>query len=598
MKQSWIPTPLVTERKRPRIAPIRPPSRARPLLLAFVLGTTLLRLFWMRLTRRGTERTRALLIRAMLERLGGLWIKVGQLLGMRRDLFSPDFCDVLSALQDHATGFDFAYTREVIENDLGRRLEDIFSEFEEEPFAAASIGQIHRAVLRREGINVAVKVRRPTIAATVAGDIRFVTLLCNTAVRVGFFPSFRWQDFQRELDRTLSEELDYRFEATAIRDMRRNLKRHGLYAPKVFRDHLSERVLVMEFVRGALMSDVLRLRHLEPERLDRWLTENNIDRSKVGRRLFLSLARQIFEDNYFHGDLHPGNIVLLRDSRIALIDFGSVGWLEADFLQQYNDLQYALARQQYAKAADLFLLLAPELPPIDLEPCKTELATFMRNWALRARTPKLPFSQKSVGYAYGEMSSTLTRYRIPATWAFLRINRAQFTLDTSLRELYPEMDYFKLMRRYNEQAGRRRARRAFAPAHIGRQAADLLIDLPGLVKGAVEESFYDLEYVRRRARTFQSTATKAAMLGGLLINFVTALVIVGGVLLAMLYLHQTGRALPVSPELTEVLGRVPKVPPEGWLLMGGFVLVTIWQAISARRRFSQPDIEIVGSTRR
>ena len=591
LKPDWIPTRLINERSRPQIAPIVPPPRWRPVWLAAVIALTALRVGWLRVTRRSSVLAEARLVRQMLERLGGLWVKVGQLLGMRRDLFSADFCDVLSALQDHATGFSFTYARAIIEEDLGRTIEDMYSAFEEAPFAAASIGQIHRATIRDSGVEVAVKVRRPTILETVNGDIAFVSMICATAIRLRLMPSLRWADFYRELERTLGEELDYRFEATAIRDMKRNLKDHGIYAPKVFLKLSSERVLVMEFISGALMSDVLRLGHTDPEVLNTWLAENNIKPPKIGRRLVMSLCRQLYEDNYFHGDLHPGNIVLLRDSRIALIDFGSVGWLEADFLTQYNEMQVALSRKQYAKAADLFLLLGPELPPIDLEKPKTELVTFMRGWALRARTKKIPFSQKSIGYAYGEMSSILTRYRIPATWAFLRVNRAQMTLDTSLRALYPAMDYFKLMRSYNAKAAMRRARASMNSRRLGLQVAELLSDMPGLIKGAVEESFYDLEWMRRRARTFQASATKAAFLG-IMIAGAAAFIAASAVgSLVLLFLHQRGVALPISPELHLILDEVPAVPPEGWYLLGAFFGLGVIQVLRLRSRLRQPDIE-------
>ncbi|MCA9540957.1 MAG: AarF/ABC1/UbiB kinase family protein [Myxococcales bacterium] len=592
LKKKWIPTPLVTERRRPVIAPIRPPSRFRSLVLAWTLSVAAARLLWMRMRRDPDTVKRSLIVRGVLERLGGMWIKVGQLLGMRRDLFSPEFCDVLAGLQDQANGFAFEYTRRTIEDDLGHPIDQIFSEFEESPFAAASIGQIHRAVLRREGVAVAVKIRRPTIAATMAGDIRFVTSLCNWAVRLRLFPSMRWGDFQRELDRTLSEEVDYRYEATAIRDMRRNLKRHGIYAPRVFRRYLSERVLVMEFVRGALMSDVLRLEHEDPQRLEAWLTENDIQRRKLGRRLFMSLARQLYEDNYFHGDLHPGNIVLLRGSRIALIDFGSVGWLEADFLSRYNEMQKALGTQQYAKAADLFLLLGPELPPTGVDEAKEELIVFMRNWALRARTPKISFSLKSIGHAYSAMAQTVARYRIPATWSFLRVNRAQLTLDTSLRALTPEMDYFALIRAYNRKAAQRQMRASLAPEALGKQVAELVTEVPKIVRGAVEESFYDLEYLRRRARQVQGTLDRAAMVGSMMATALALGMVVLGSGLVLLYLHQSGVKLPISPQLDATLASADPIAPEVWWLILGGMLVTLIQTWRMRARLHNPILRV------
>ncbi len=593
LKKKWIPTPLVVDRQRPEIAPIEKPRRMRPLFLGVTLTGMLLRLFWLKLKRDDTPEQHAMLIRSTLEQLGGVWVKVGQLLGMRRDLFAPEFCDILSTLQDHATGFDYDYTRQIIEEDLGRPIGAVFSSFEEAPFAAASIGQIHRAVLRREGVEVAVKIRRPTIAETMLADIRFVSFICNTMRRLRLLPSFRWDDFQRELGRTLGDELDYRFEATAIRDMRKLLKQHKIYAPKVFRDYLSDRMLVMEFIRGALMSDVLRLDNRDPVRLEHWLAENDIDREKVGKKLFMSMARQLYEDNYFHGDLHPGNIVLLRDNKIALIDFGSVGWLEADFLRQYNDMQEAMGRQQYAKAADVFLLLGPELPHIDIEPCKAELADFLRLWSQRARTPELPYSERSMGYALAEMVQILNRYYIPSAWAFLRVNRAQLTLDASLRALDHDLNYFSMMRKYNKQANRRKLKRGLQPANIGRQLSELAIGLPELVQEGIERGFYELEHARKRARHFQGSIENAAYVGSMVLAGLGFIAVVGVLGLVGVYLRQSGHELPVSAQLTEMLDRAPAVPRELWYVIWVFAAMSLWWTWRARRKLRQPDIDIV-----
>ncbi len=593
LKKKLIPTPLVTHRQRPEIAPIERPRRMRPLVLAMTLGGMLFRLLWLKIAHDDDPTERALIIRARLESLGGLWVKVGQLLGMRRDLFEAEFCDVISTLQDHATGFPFEYTRQIIEEDLGRPIEAVFSSIEEAPFAAASIGQIHRGVLRREGVEVAIKIRRPTIAHTMLADIRFVTFICNTARRLRIFPEMRWDDLHRELSRTLTEELDYRFEATAIRDMRKILKRHGVYAPKVFRDYISERMLVMEFIRGALMSDVLRLESQDPERLEMWLAENDIEREEVGNQLFMSLSRQLYEDNYFHGDLHPGNIVLLRDSKIALIDFGSVGWLEADFLRKYNEMQEAMMLGRYAKAADLFLLLGPELPAIDIEPCKSELADFMRLWSQRARTPELPYTERSVGYALGEMVNIVNRYRIPVAWTFMRVNRALLTLDASLRTLSHSLDYFKMFRRHNKQRARREMKKALSADNIKRQLGEAALGLPELVRDGIERGFYDLEHVRRRARHFQGSVNKAALVGSMVVAamvFLATLVVLG---LAAVHLRQEDVALPVSAELLALIDRFPVLPPELWYLTEAFALLMLWWTWRARSKLRQPDVSIV-----
>jgi len=590
LSKKWIPTKLVDRRSRPVVNEVRKPSRLRPMILMAFMFRALGVYLWLRATGRATPARLAGLTRKTLEGLGGLWVKIGQLLSMRRDLFSDQFCDALAALQDHATGFPFHHTARILAEDLGQPVDRVFSEFDEVPFAAASIGQIYRARLRRNGVMVAVKIRRPTVARLVAGDIRFVWWLTRVAMMLNLLPSFRWDDFYWELDRTLSEELDYRYEANYIRRMRKSLKAHGIYVPKVFQAYCAERMLVMEFVTGVLMSDVLRIDHTDPERLDAWMQENNVDRTTVGRRLTMSLNRQIFEDNLFHGDLHPGNIVLLRNSRIALIDFGSVGWLDKDFLDRYDDFLKAMAIREYGKAADLFLLLSPDLPDIDLEPVRRDLKRFMRSWAHNAEIKSIPFSKKSIGYGYSQIARIFARHRIPTAWAFLRINRAEITLDTSLRELFPQMDYFKTLEKYLRKRELRRIQSEFEDQEVLQRAVTVLTRTPKLVEGLLEQSGFELEWMRRRARVFQGAQTKLSFIGSLVTSF--ALLFAAGALAAQIaiYINQRGDNSIFSPELADLLDAVPVVPYELWAYIIGFWIVACVQVLRMTRSLRKPEV--------
>ncbi|MCA9537899.1 MAG: AarF/ABC1/UbiB kinase family protein [Myxococcales bacterium] len=589
LNKKWIPTRLVEVRSRPVIREISKPSRFRPWKIAWTVSRSLMTLLFLRMARRSTPLAKAAVVRRMLEELGGLWVKVGQLISMRRDLFSDEFCDAMAALQDHATGFPFHYAREAIETDLGRTISSIFSEFDERPFAAASIGQIYRGRLRENGVLVAVKIKRPNVDAMVKGDIAFVRAISWLATKTNFYPPFRWADFAWELDKTLSEELDYRYEANYIRRMRKNLKAHKVYAPKIFRKYCAERVLVMEFVTGVLMSDVLRLQHTDPKRLNRWLAENNVIKAKVGRKLAMSLNRQLFEDNLFHGDLHPGNIVLLKNSRVSLIDFGSVGWLEREFLERYDQVMVATAERQYGKVADLFMLLSPNLPPIDLEPCKRELIQFMRSWANRAEIKALPFSEKSMGYGYTEMARIFVKYRIPTAWTFLRINRAEVTLDTSLRELYPKMNYFKVVEDYTKERAKRELKGRLSTRALLGRIGEMALKAPDLIQNTLEETAFQVEWVRRRARVFETATGKAAFIGKA-ISSVMALFAIGALGgLFTLYAHQQMRSVHFSPEMTAWLDQAPNLPKEIWYtILGGLGLIGL-QLVRIRRKLAQPD---------
>ncbi len=176
---------------------------------------------------------------------------------------------------------------------------------------------------------------RPGAEDIFAADMAFFQTVVWWLNRFNIFSYMRWQEAIWELDQIMREETDYRFELSNIRLMRKQLCGHSVYVPRPFPKYCRRRVLVMEFLEGTLMSDYIQVSESDPERLAAWLDENHIEPERVGRRLFMSFMRQIVEENRFHGDLHPGNIMLLRNSRVAFIDFGTVGTLEQNLWRKY-----------------------------------------------------------------------------------------------------------------------------------------------------------------------------------------------------------------------------------------------------------------------
>jgi len=239
LKAKWKPTALTQPGVRApvELAPARRPGPFRTIeIIAFVLatacrgiGAVIRRKLRLPLhSRRRGER-----IRRGLERLGGLWIKAGQLLALRRDLLSSELCDELARLHDRAVGFPPADVVRVLEAELERPVSEVFSEFDRMPLAAASVGQTHRARLRRNGMLVAVKVQRPTIAETFHRDFRYLRWIVSFLRRFDIAPNGRWRDMLWELQRTMRQELDYRLEAASIQRMKRSLRPHRVYVPKV-----------------------------------------------------------------------------------------------------------------------------------------------------------------------------------------------------------------------------------------------------------------------------------------------------------------------------------------------------------------------------
>ncbi|MBI4614182.1 MAG: AarF/ABC1/UbiB kinase family protein [Planctomycetes bacterium] len=509
-----VPTPLVARAREAGMQP-KPPrvvrSRGRQVLAA--IGPLLLHLAWGRL--RGTLDAAqvGLRTREILEELGGVWVKLGQLLALRKDLFPIAFCAALSRLHDNCVPFPGAEARRVVEEDLGRPIEAVFSEFSEEAIAAASIGQCHLARLREGDVRVAVKVQRPDAAPSFQRDMALVRRLLWPFQWVRGWSHFRWNDFLWELENIVQEELDYRFELNSIRILRKNLRRHKrVYVPRAFPRWSARRVLVLEYVEGVFMSDYLAAAREEPDSLRSWQIENGVSPGKVGRRLYRSFLRQMLEDQVFHGDLHPGNVLLLRDNWVCLIDFGTVSRIDNRLLRNLGLCMAYIGMRNYSRALDKFLDLADALPPVDLEEMKLEMLSVFQAWDQRTRIPEIPYAKKSLVSLWQELGNTILRYRLVMDWSFLRVDRASVTLDVSLQELIPDLDFPRELKRYYARAIRRHVRRARKPS-ARRTVWTEWLTLLGALPQEAPVLLGDVgTLIHRQSRNFKATTTKVAYL--------------------------------------------------------------------------------------
>jgi ubiquinone biosynthesis protein len=259
LKRSLIPSPLIdpADREIIRIDDRGVHLRFRGLFVLASLFRLALKLTWFRATRRLDDRELGRHLTDFCERLGVLWMKVGQLLSIRGELLPQDARDELARLQDRARGFEPDAAIRFVEQELGAPLPELFAEFERIPFAAASISQVHRARLKHEGVRVAIKVQRPSVERIFARDMALIRGLVSLLRRLSVMPHVRWDDLLWELEHLVREELDYRFEATNISRMKKKLKAHNVYVPKVFRRYSTRRVLTMEYIQGVILSDYL-----------------------------------------------------------------------------------------------------------------------------------------------------------------------------------------------------------------------------------------------------------------------------------------------------------------------------------------------------
>jgi ubiquinone biosynthesis protein len=589
------PTRLLDAADRPpiEVMKVSAPPRFVAARTAYKLLSWALRGVLFRILLKNAHVEQARRLRLLFNELGGIWIKVGQFLSLRRDLLSEELCQELSLLQDRAAGFPFDVVRRTVEAELQAPLAQIFDTFEEVPFATASLGQLHKAHLRHENVWVAVKVQRPFAAEAVTADLAFLSRVVGLLELFSIRRHARWRDGYWELEHIALEQIDYRFEASNIQRIRKTLRRHRIFVPKVFARYGSRRVLVMEFVEGALMADYLHLMETDPVRLAAWLAENNIDQRRVARQLCLSHLRQILEDNLYHGDLHPGNIVLLRDSRIALIDCGTVGFLDLEYLEKFRLFLQAIFDLDYDKAADMVFLLSASLPARNLEPAKEDLVRVLRAWGARTFVQQLPYQEKCAANAFEECNKVYLHYKCTFAWEVLRVLRAMATLDVSLMRLYPEVNYTALGRRYFHQAQLRTLRNLGTRESLKERLLNLAIatELPAK---AAELAFFYTAIARRQAKVFEGTTSKIANLFAVIFANLTLLCFLSGlaIVLVLLERHAPAMLRPIMPDtLARMLQAAPMLESDVWLLLLAVAAYLGWTFEKLRQRFARSEID-------
>lgn len=570
LNSRFIPTPLIPAETRDQIvtAEITSDKKLRVSYLIKELIKLSLVLLRLKLTRRADAATVGQHLGDFFQRMGVLWVKIGQLLSLRVDLFPRELCDELSKLQDQAQGFDPAIAKSLIEADLGCPIGRVFDQFDARPFAAASISQVHRARLKDQQTRVAIKVRKPDAQQSFARDMKVIRWLLVSLDRWSIGAHMRWTDMLWEIEQLMEEELDYSFEVSNMKRMRKRLRRHNIYVPKVYAQFSSQRILVMEFVQGVLMSDYLKVAHQAPERLANWHKENNVDPEKLGKALFYSNLRQLFEDNLFHGDLHPGNIVLLRNSRIAFIDFGSVGFSDTDFLEKYALYLEAMVNKQYAKVFDIYLLFPDSIPATDLSDLKDVFVTKLQQWEERSNIRDLPYEEKNISALNDSLLGVLGEYRIAMTWSVLRFMRAHTTLDAGIRELIPRTSVHSLLKKYFSKRTRRLTEKSKKT-----QRDFALSVLPGIATYPInvhESMVFRGSVIRRLAQVFEGTTSTIA--DGLLAFFslATWTTRLTGLYLLLAFVDTNYRTYTFSPIIEGWIDEVsvlPELDAQVWLLV-------------------------------
>ena len=374
-----------------------------------------------------------------IEALGPTFIKLGQLLSTRSDLLSPAHVEALSRLQDDVEPFPYVDVVAIVEEELGARLSKAFVQFDETPIAAASLGQVHRAVLR-SGREVAVKVQRPHIRERVLQDLDAFNDVARLLERLtSVTRSLDVPRLMEEFRQTLLRELDYEQEARnmlALADQLAHVP--GIVVPRPVRDYTRTRVLTMDYIAGTKITGVSPLE---------WL---DIDGAALADDLFRAYLHQILVDGLFHADPHPGNVLLTHDGRLALIDVGMVGRLSSTVQEQLFRLMLAIVDRRSDDAATVVIALGETLPDFDDAQLRRMVAELLDRYHHAA------VSDLSVGRVMLDIvrRSSQCGLRLPSELALL--GKTLLNLHHIGRALDATFDVNRSMRRHTTSLMRRR----------------------------------------------------------------------------------------------------------------------------------------------
>lgn len=394
------------------------------------------RMAWLHGTRKGRRMPRGERLRLALEELGPVFVKFGQTLSTRPDLLPADVATELAKLQDQVPPFDGEVARAEIEKAYGRPVESIFDDFDLQPLASASIAQVHAARLKAEspestGLEVVVKVLRPGVEAQIRRDLNLMYLLADLLPRV-------WPDGKRlrthevvaEYDKVIIDELDLIREGANASQLRSNwLGSELIYHPKVYFDYSRSNVLVMERVSGIPIDDIEALRAA------------SVNFQVLAERGVEIFFKQVFRDNFFHADMHPGNIFVDVDDperpRYVAMDFGIVGSLTPTDQRYLAENILAFFHRDYRRVAELHLESGwvPQDTRVD------EFETAIRT--VCEPIFEKPLKDISFGLFLVRLFQTARRFRMEVQPQLVLLQKTLLNIEGLGRQLYPDLDLWK-----------------------------------------------------------------------------------------------------------------------------------------------------------
>ncbi len=398
-------------------------------------------------------------LRMALAELGPTFIKLGQMLSTRPDLVGVRLADEFQQLQANVPADPPQVVRKLVEAELGRPVSELFAEFQPEAMASASIGQVHRASLH-SGEPVVVKVLHADIEKKVAVDMDILAGLAVMADMLPEFHSYRPQAIVAEFQRTMRRELDFGREERNIQQFAHDFRDDPtVHIPRTYPALCSRRVLTMELIEGIKLS--------EGERL----AAAGVDTDEVARRGAAVCLKMIFDHGFYHADPHPGNLLVMEECRIGLIDFGMVGRIDERLHESLSEMLVALSNFDAEHMTAMILRLGKTPADLDRSALALDVADFLSYYASQS------LEKFDLSGALREIMEQVRRYHIMLPVRIVMLLKALITLEGTARQISPKFSLVEMIRPYRKKLFWRR----FSPRRRLRKLHRLYSELEHLV---------------------------------------------------------------------------------------------------------------------
>ncbi|MDJ0628426.1 MAG: AarF/UbiB family protein [Rhodobacter sp.] len=482
-------------------------------------------------------------LRMVCEELGPTFVKMGQILSTRPDLLSRPYVLELRKLQDHVSKIPFEEVKKVVEAEMGKDLSEIFPTFEEKPLAAASIAQVHRCTLP-DGTQAVAKVQRPGIEEQIRMDLSILYGMARLANRSSFAETIDKVKVIQEFERVILRELDFASEGHLTEEFARNFQYDSqVHIARIFWDYSTRRLLTMEYLDGVNISQ-----------LDAHQNEK-VDTREIAKKVVMITLKQIFRDGLFHADPHPGNLMLLPDGVIGILDFGMIGRFDRHTLAMLRAIAFDIIRRDHVSMAAHLLDYDIVGHDVDMRKLREDLRLLFRNIA------SMPMAQASEALQRFVVEHKL---HIPPDLFFL--DKTFGTLDGTIRLLDPDIDFQAIAEDFGAEQSMKILDIETMAKELGLrilQDADAIVEMPVLLRRIMRRADEGHFAIRTRIQIDDETYARLNKLG---LNLLTGATGIAALMFAWFTRTATDIPLPFGIKLPSLL-----------LITGGLlVFLTTW----------------------